>query len=136
MGAINNVLTFNANIIKIYEHGFFPKRSYESSYSIHLLANLDLGIETSYFDGMYPCSKTLLQFSFQAMFGSYILILIVISLRYSSKVVRLLGSHLVPVLATILFLSYIKLISNVFQTIISLIFSIMETKYHIIDVVN
>ena len=72
MGAIN-VLTFNANIIKIYEHNFFPKRSYESSYSIHLLANLDLGIETSYFISIATV--------FFPGYVWFLLILIVISLR-------------------------------------------------------
>ena len=92
---------------------FFPEGP------IHILSqfiswiNLDLGIETCFFDGMDSCRKTWLQFIFPG-YVWFLLILIIILLRYSSKVVRLVGRQAIPVLATMILLSYTKLICTVF----------------------
>ena len=112
VGTINGLI-FYANVVKIYEPIFFPEGP------IHFLSqfiswiNLDLGIETCFFDGMDSCTKTWLQFIFPA-YVWFLLILIIILLRYSSKVVRLVGRQAIPVLATMILLSYTKLIRTVF----------------------
>ena len=112
VGTINGLI-FYANVVKIYEPIFFPEGP------IHILSqfiswiNLDLGIETCFFDGMDSCSKIWLQFIFPG-YVWFLLILIIILLRYSSKVVRLVGRQAIPVLATMILLSYTKLIRTVF----------------------
>ena len=112
VGTINGLI-FYANVIKIYEHIFF----FEGP--IHFLSqfiswiNLDLGIETCFIDGMGACSKTWLQFIFPG-YVWFLLILIIILSRYSSKVVRLMGRQVIPALATMILLSYTKLIRTVF----------------------
>ena len=63
---------------------------------------------------MDSCSKIWLQFVFP-VYVWLILIFIIISLRYSSKAVRLVGRQAIPVLATMILLSYTKLIRTVFQ---------------------
>ena len=112
VGTINGLI-FYANVVKIYEHIFFHKGP------IHFLSqfiswiNLDLGIETCFIDGMGSCSKTWLQFIFPG-YVWFLLILIIILSRYSSKVVRLMGRQVIPALATMILLSYTKLIRTVF----------------------
>ena len=115
VGTINGLI-FYANVVKIYEPIFFPDGpiTYLSQFISWL--NLDLGIETCFFDGMDSCSKAWLQFIFPAYIW-FILILIIILSQYFSKVVRLVGRQSIPVLATMILLSYTKLIRTVFQVL-------------------
>ena len=115
LGTINGLI-FYANVVKIYEPIFFPNGPVKVLSQFISWVNLDLGIETCFIDGMDSCSKTWLQFIFPA-YVWFLLILIVISSQYSSKVVRLVGSHAVPVLATMILLSYTKLIRTVFKAL-------------------
>ena len=115
VGTINGLI-FYANVVKIYEPIFFPNGPVKLLSQFISWLNLDLGIETCFFDGMDSCSKTWLQFVFPS-YVWFLLILIVILSQYSSKVVRLVGSHAVPVLATMILLSYTKLIRTVFQAL-------------------
>ena len=115
VGTINGLI-FYANVVKIYEPIFFPNGPVKLLSQFISWLNLDLGIETCFFDGMDSCSKTWLQFIFPG-YVWFLLILIVILSQYSSKVVRLVGSHAVPVLATMILLSYTKLIRTVFQAL-------------------
>ena len=113
VGTINGLI-FYANVVKIYEHIFFSSSSIPILSQFISWINLDLGIKTCFFDGMDSCSKTWLQFIFPAYIW-FILILIIILLRYSSKMVRLVGRQVIPALATMILLSYTKLIRTVFQ---------------------
>ena len=65
---------------------------------------------------MNSCYKTWLQFIFPG-YVWFILILIIILSRYSSKIVQLVGRQSIPVLATMILLSYTKLIRTVFQVL-------------------
>ena len=115
VGTINGLI-FYANVVKIYEPIFFPNGSVNVLSQFISWLNLDLGIETCFFDGMDSCSKAWLQFIFPG-YVWFLLIFLVISSQYSSKIVRLVGSHAVPVLATMILLSYTKLIRTVFQAL-------------------
>ena len=115
VGTINGLI-FYANVVKIYEPIFFPNGPVNVLSQFISWINLDLGIETCFFDGMDSCSKTWLQFIFPGYIW-FLLIFLVISSQYSSKIVRLVGSHAVPVLATMILLSYTKLIRTVFQAL-------------------
>ena len=115
VGTINGLI-FYANVVKIYEPIFFPNGPVKVLSQFISWINLDLGIETCFFDGMDSCSKTWLQFIFPG-YVWFLLIFLVISSQYSSKIVRLVGSHAVPVLATMILLSYTKLIRTVFQAL-------------------
>ena len=117
VGAINGLI-FYANVVKIYEHIFFPKGSVNFLSQFISWINLDLGFKTCFYHNMDSCSKMWLQFVFPA-YVLLIIIFIIISLRYSSKAVRLIGRQAIPVLATMILLSYTKLIRTVFQVLYS-----------------
>ena len=112
VGTINGLI-FYANVVKIYEPIFFSEGPIPFLSLFISWLNLDLGIETCFIDGMDSCTKTWLQFIFPG-YVWFLLILIIILSRYSSKVVRLVGRQAIPVLATMILLSYTKLIRTVF----------------------
>ena len=115
VGTINGLI-FYANVVKLYEPIFFPKHPVNFLSHIISWINLDLGIKTCFYHNMDSCSKMWLQFVFPA-YVWLILIFIIILLRYSSKVVRLVGRQVIPVLATMILLSYTKLIRTVFHAL-------------------
>ena len=115
VGTINGLI-FYANVVKLYEHVFFPKGTIPFLSQFISWVNLDLGINTCFYHGMDSCIKAWLQFVFPAYIW-FLLILIIISLRYSTKMVRLVGRQIIPVIATMILLSYTKLIHTVVQAL-------------------
>ena len=115
VGTINGLI-FYANIVKIYEPIFFPKGSVHFLSQFISWINLDLGIKSCFYHSMDSCSKMWLQFVFPA-YVWLILILIIIPLRYSCKAVRVVGIQAIPVLTTMILLSYTKLIHTVFHAL-------------------
>ena len=114
-GTINGLI-FYANVFKINEAIFLPPGDHGFLKVFISWVNLDLGIETCFFDGMDSYAKTWLQFVFP--FYLWLLLLaIIIASRYSSFVVRLFGYHSVDVLATIFLLSYTKLLRVIITTL-------------------
>ena len=106
-----NTMIFYANIININYLVFFPK--YNSPLYIFLsLLNLDLGIETCFYDGMDDYVKSWLQL----LFPIYLLMiagLLIIRSRYSVRVQRITACKVLPVLATLFLLSYTKIIRTI-----------------------
>ena len=115
VGTINGLI-FYANVVKIYEHIFFPNGPIPFLSWFISWVNLDLGISTCFYHSMDSCSKAWLQFVFPAYIW-LILLVIIILLRYSSKIVRLVGRQIIPVIATMILLSYTKLIRTVVQAL-------------------
>ena len=111
VGTINGLIFF-ANIVKLYEPIFFPNGPIIFLSQFISWLNLDLGIETCFYPGMTSCHKMWLQFVFP--FYVWILMMIVIiACRYSIKVTHIVGNNAVPVLATLLLLSYTKLLRTI-----------------------
>ena len=115
-----NALILYVNIIKTNQTIFFPsdiRNIIQQILSVFVAwMNLDLGIETCFYNSMDAYGKTWLQFVFPA----YIWILaglIVTSSWYISIAQRLVGSNGVHVLATLLLLAYAKLL----RTVISIV---------------
>ena len=71
--------------------------------------NLDLGVETCFYSGMDAYSKAWLQFIFPAYLWSIGLFIIVLC-HYSTRATRVFGNNAVPVLATVVLLSYSKML--------------------------
>ena len=113
VGTINGLI-FYANVVKIYEPFFFPIGPIPVFSHFISWLNLDLSVETCFYHNLSSCHKAWLQFVFPS-YVWFILILIIILSQYSSKVVRLVGRQVIPVLATMILLSYTKLIRTVFQ---------------------
>ena len=116
-GMINGLI-FYANIVWAYQGLLFPQQLNANANVINLMAfektfiawlNLDFGIETCFFNGLNALLKTWLQY----VFPFYTAGLFFIGLRYSSKLSKLFGSRSVPTLATLLFLSYTKLLRTI-----------------------
>ena len=107
-GFINGFI-FYANIIKANEHLLVPDGPNNPLTLFISWLNLDLGIETCFFDGLNAFTKTLLQLVFP-LYVWFTVWVIIMSSRYSHKVARVFGRNSVPVLATLFLLSYAKLI--------------------------
>ena len=110
-GTING-LVFYANILWAYQNLLFPP-GFDTEFIVHKTfiawLNLDFGIETSFISGMNAYMKTWLQF----IFPFYTAGIFYIGIRYSTKLSKLFGSRSVPTLATLLFLSYSKLLRTI-----------------------
>ena len=108
-GMLNGLILY-ANIIRANYSTFFHS-STVLSYFIAWL-NLDLGIEMCFYNGLDAYIKIWLQFIFPMYIWTIMIILIALSRRYAF-VVRLCGSNIVQVLATLFLLSYTKLIRTI-----------------------
>ena len=74
--------------------------------------NLDLGIETCFFDGLDAYWKTWLQFAFP-LYLWFLAGLIVLLCHCSIRATRMLGNNAVGVLCTVILLSYMKLLRTI-----------------------
>ena len=106
-----NGLIFYANIVRASQAVFFPPETSFLSIFIAWL-NLDVGIETCFYNGLDAYAKTWLQFVFPLYIWFLVIIIIVVS-HYSSTVSRLFGNNAVQVLATLFLLSYAKILQIV-----------------------
>lgn len=110
-GKINGLI-FYANVIWSYQVSLFPhKAKYLSPFLRAFIAwlNLDFGIKACFVKGLDAYWKAWLQF----VFPFYAASLFLIGLRYSSRLSKVFGDRSVPTLATLLFLSYTKLLHAV-----------------------
>ena len=122
IGLINGLI-FYANIVSANGAVFFP--SSEPSFPTVFVAwlNLDFGIDVCFFDGLDTYSKTWLQLAFPVYIISLVVIIIIIS-EYSSRFAALIGrKDPVATLATLILLSYGKLLSI---TITALSFAVVS----------
>ena len=118
-GDINAFLLY-VNIVSINTPVFFPKERF-IKYTLISLANLDLGIETCFYNGMDDYAKMWLQLIFPAYLIMIASTLIMAS-RHSIRIQRLTARRALPVLATLFLLSYTK----VLRTISSVLFFYYE----------
>ena len=102
-------LVFYANIVGVNRTIFLPVES-TSAFSIFIAwINLDFGIETCFFNGLDAYSKTWLQLVFPVYIWVIVGLVILIS-RCSHRFSNLLGNNPVSVLATLILLSYTKIL--------------------------
>ena len=116
-----NGLIFYSNIVYLNSDTMLPIPGGEKS--THLLntvrilstfqawMNLDFGISTCFFDGYNTYISTWMQFVFPLYIWLLILIIILTS-RYSRQITKIITSNIVSVLATLLLLSYAKLLNT------------------------
>ena len=101
------------NILSIHNVPLYPSHLLvKPLYVFVSLTNLNLGIKTCFYNGMDDYAKAWLQFSF-TVYLIVIIASIVIASRYSIVIQRLTLHKTVPVLATILLLSYTKVLQTV-----------------------
>ena len=109
-------LIFYANIVAANHHIFFPPSTNNPANIFIAWLNLDLGIQTCFYNGMDAYAKTWLEFVFPIYIWVIVGILIYISHR-SVTVTKLLGSSPVPVLSTLFFLSYAKILHTIISAL-------------------
>ena len=78
--------------------------------------NLDFGDETCFYDGLDAYSKTWLQFVFPLFIWVLVGLMILVS-YYSQRFANLLGSNPVSVLATLILLSYTKILHTMITAV-------------------
>ena len=114
-GTINGFILY-VNIISINTPVFFNELNhFTPTYTFISIANLDLGIQTCFYNGMDDYAKMWLQLAFP-FYLIFIATLIIITSRYSTTIQRLTARRALPVLATLFLLSYTKIlriVSNV-----------------------
>lgn len=125
-GTINGLI-FYANIVWANNAILFPTTdalhpAQQFFYTFIAWLNLDLGIETCFFDGLDAYWKIWLQFVFP-LYVWCITGVVIIASRYSTRASKIFGNNSVPVLATLILLSYTKLLRTI---IISLGFSLLN----------
>ena len=124
VGTINGLIFF-ANVMGANQAIFFPEGHTVTKILTVFISwlNLDLGIETCFFNGLDSYWKTWLQFAFP-LYIWCIAIIIIVASHCSTRVTKVFGNNSVPVLATLLLLSYGKLLR-----IIITIFSVAMIDY-------
>ena len=117
---IGNAFIMYANIISINDHVFFTnnKHVFTPVYTFISLANLDLGIQTCFYNGMDDYAKMWLQLAFP-VYLMLIAALLIATSRYSITVQRATARRALPILATLFLLSYTKIL----RTVSSVLFS-------------
>ena len=117
-GTINGII-FYANIVSINDSVFLVNDNVFKPLRVFIsFTNLDLGIETCFYNGLDSYAKMWLQL----FFPSYLIIIavsIIIASRYSSRILRLTYSRSLPVLATLFLLSY----TGVLRVVLTVLFS-------------
>ena len=111
VGTINGLI-FYANIIQVNSAIFYPPGTTNILTVFIAWINLDLGIETCFYNGMDTYAKTWLQFVFPIYVWLLVCLIIVIS-HFSQRMTRLLGSNPIAVLATLFLLSYAKILRTI-----------------------
>ena len=106
-GMINSVILY-ANIVQVNRHLFFPNTVNVLTIFVAWM-NLDLGIETCFYNGMTAYVETWLQFAFP-IYIWILITLIIITSRYSVRLSKLIGHNPIAVLATLLLMSYTKIL--------------------------
>ena len=110
VGSFNGLIFF-ANIVKLNDFVFFPNGPIPFVSQFISWINLDLGIETCLFNGMSNYIKVWLQFAFP--FYIWIIIGAIVLLSRYTRLHKLIGSNAIQVLATLILLSFTKLLSTV-----------------------
>ena len=117
-GTINGII-FYANIVSINDSVFLVNDNVFKPLRVFIsFTNMDLGIETCFYNGLDSYAKMWLQL----FFPSYLIIIavsIIIASRHSSRILRLTYSRSLPVLATLFLLSY----TGVLRVALTVLFS-------------
>ena len=117
VGTLNGLI-FYANIIQANHQTFFPREMINFFTVFIAWLNLDLGIETCFYDGMSIYAYSWLQFLFPFYVWLLIIILIMAS-HYSQKISSYLGQNPVAVLATLFLMSYSKILTAIITPLTS-----------------
>ena len=108
LGTLSGLL-FYANIIQANHQAYFPRTTINFFTTFMSWLNLDLGIETCFYDGMDIYAYSWFQFLFP-FYVWFLVGCIIVACRYSQSIAKRLGKNPVAVLATLLLMSYSKIL--------------------------
>ena len=111
VGTINGLI-FYANLVQVNSSVFYKSVNTNILTVFISWLNLDLGIQTCFYNGMDAYTKTWLQFVFPIYVWSLVGLIIFIS-HFSRKITSLLGSNPIAVLATLFLISYTKILRTI-----------------------
>ena len=111
VGSINGLL-FYANIVKLNESVLFPDGSIPAVSQFISWINFDFGIQSCLFDGLDGYWKTWLQFVFPLYLWLLTAVIILCS-KHSIRFSHQLRSNIISVLATLVLMSFTKILRNV-----------------------
>ena len=117
---------FMVNALSIHQTRVFPSEK-DTPWVLVSLFNLDLGIEVCFYNGMTAYSATWLRF----MFPIYVLLIVVamaFASRYFQIIEKIIRKRVIPVIATLYFLSYNKLMLITFRVLF-----LYTTIHHLYD---
>ena len=130
IGTINSII-FYANIINANRDTYFSQPNLTFVPVFISWLNLDIGFDTCFYQGMDTYAKTWLQLAFPT-YIIFLVVLIIILCRFSSKFSNLLGKrNPVATLATLMLLSYTK-----YLQIIIISFSFAPLRYPSGTIIN
>ena len=108
-GMINSIILY-ANIVQANRSIFLPTTNARNILTVFIAwMNLDIGFQACFYDGMDAYMQTWLQFAFP-LYVWILISLIIFTSRYSITVSKLLGHNPIAVLATLLLVSYTKIL--------------------------
>ena len=110
-GTINGLI-FYANVLAVNSATFLQPQTTNTLTVFIAWLNLDLGIETCFYNGMDAYVKTWLQFAFP-LYVWALVGMIILGSYYSGRVAKIFGSNPVAALATLFLISYAKLLRTV-----------------------
>ena len=122
IGSFNGVILY-ANIVQSNRMLLFPDNTRNVIKVVLSWLNLDLGFQTCFYDGLDAYSQTWLQFAFPLYVWLLIGLIIFIS-RYSITVSKLIGHNPIAVLATLILMSYTKLLKIIIE-----VYSSVDLEY-------
>ena len=117
-GTINGVI-FYANVMGLVMRiviGDYPPTHIRIFHVIISLLNFELGFPICFYSGMTPAAKVGLQFVFPVCVWSLVLLLVLLS-KYSVRLTNLIMNSSVQVLATLVYLSFAKILRNVIDIV-------------------
>ena len=107
-----NIISINTPVFFLHFNTFIP------AYTFISLANLDLGIQICFYNGMDDYAKMWLQLAFP-FYLIFIATSLIITSRYSTTIQRFTARRALPVLATLFLLSYTKILLIVSSVLFS-----------------
>ena len=124
IGTINGIVLYS-NIVSINDSVFLINDNVLKPLQVFIsFTNLDLGIETCFYDGMDGYTKMWLQLFFP-IYLIIIAVSIIIASHYSYRILRLTYTRSLPVLATLFMLSY----NGVLRIVLTVLFSYSTITY-------
>ena len=129
VGTLNGLI-FYANIVAANRITFFPSTNFITVFISWL--NLELGIDTCFFNGMDVYWKTWIELIFP-MYIIFLVVMVIMVSEYSVRFAQLIGKkNPVATLGSLILLSYVKFIRIIITTFSFAILDYPDKSHHIV----